>query len=52
MLSLEEGAHYHLLEPGDGSQLAKGNNSSELAHVGTVAGKLEETGTVDGLWKG
>ena len=52
MLSLEEGTNHHLLEPGDGGQLAKSNNSSELAHVRTVASKLEETGTVDGLWRG
>lgn len=51
VLGLEESTHHHLLEPGDGRQLAKSNNSSELAHVWTTASKLEEAGAVDGLWR-
>ena len=51
VLGLEEGTHHHLLEPGDGGQLAKSNDSSELAHVRTTASKLKETGTVDRLWR-
>ena len=51
MFGLEEGSHHHLLEPGNGGQFAKSNNSHKLAHVWTTASKLQEAGTVDRLWR-
>ncbi len=46
MFCLEEGPHHHVLDPGNGGQLAEDDQAKELAFSWSRLAKLEEAGTV------